>query len=196
MPEILYARDRKMWERQPGESARAYKCFEVYLYEGPLRRLVGAYRIETGKPLATQASGTWNRWYTGYEWKKRAEEYDLHMARLRQRRRQQALLDAEDRTAKLAAKIKEKAAKRLISMPIKEMPASTAAQAFASATKIENESLGKTQKQSVEMEHSVNAPEFPPELLKDPAIVEALDAISQKLEEEGVPLVDDEEIPE
>ena len=74
------------WERQPGESSRAFAAFEVYrsLLPGE-RSLQQAWRIHkaaSGKGGdATSASagkphGHWTRWMKQWRWQARAEAYD------------------------------------------------------------------------------------------------------------------------
>ena len=67
------------WERQPGETAKAFKAFCAYRDLEPARRSVlAAYRQAKGKPTARQAAGIWNKWCAEHRWVERAHAYDLH----------------------------------------------------------------------------------------------------------------------
>lgn len=81
---------RNEWDRQPGESARAFAAFCVYRDDGAGRSL-RATVDKTGTKL-TQI-GAWSR---RHGWVSRVEAYDAHMARLEQAAREQAL-EAEAR---------------------------------------------------------------------------------------------------
>lgn len=78
------------WDRQPGESARAFAAFCVYRDDGAKRSLA-AVAHKTGAKLG-QISG----WSGRQRWVSRVEAYDAHMNRLEQAAREQAL-EAEAR---------------------------------------------------------------------------------------------------
>lgn len=76
---------RNEWDRQPGESARAFAAFCVYRDAGAARSL----RAIVDKTSAKLAQiGAWSR---RYGWVNRVEAYDAHMSRLEQAAREQAL---------------------------------------------------------------------------------------------------------
>jgi len=66
----------ELWERQPGETQRAYHCFSVFRDLGKTRTVLAAFRQETGKTEAKQAAGVWNAWVKQYEWRSRVNAYD------------------------------------------------------------------------------------------------------------------------
>lgn len=85
------------WERQPGESERAYAAFKVWLEMGATNReFVQAYRQFTSKGSAKQASGFFNGWVKRWNWQARALEYDRWVFR-------------QQKEAELAATIAERA---------------------------------------------------------------------------------------
>lgn len=99
----------KPWERQPGESGKAFTCFRHYLEQGP-RRTVEAtgkwYRQQQGSSRAASAQQRGNANYIGgwskrYSWRDRAEAFDREEARRidaeRLKVRQQAIIDAGER---------------------------------------------------------------------------------------------------
>lgn len=148
------------WERRPGESARSHSAFLRFRDQGPHRSLAAAYRQETGKEQAKQASGEWNGWYTAHEWRARAESWDEHLAA-----RAREVAEAEhvaritahrERAAKIGATTADvanvflwKAAERLRALsaddiPVRSLPAFLrAAAAIAQVSlSIEAEALG------------------------------------------------------
>ena len=67
------------WERQPGETVKAFQAFRAYRDLEPRdRSVLAAYRLAKGKPTARQAAGIWNRWCAEHRWVERAHAYDLH----------------------------------------------------------------------------------------------------------------------
>ena len=90
--------DLKPWERQPGETARAYECFCVFRDAGPSRVLVDVYRQVTGRFKARDPAGVWGAWCKNNDWWERAELYDAHLERKRLEDRAEA-----DRQAHLEA---------------------------------------------------------------------------------------------
>lgn len=73
------------WERQPGESARAFSAFAAYRDLGPRHRS----HVKTGQNVSINTT-TLAGWSTKYEWVRRCDEYD-------------AFLDRERRDAELEA---------------------------------------------------------------------------------------------
>lgn len=66
------------WERQPGESAKAFEAFKVYRDLGPGRSLDKAAAIYYGWPQegSRRATGTFNRWSREHAWVERAATHD------------------------------------------------------------------------------------------------------------------------
>lgn len=106
------------WERQPWETAAAWRAFEVYLAQPRPRTVTGAYRLDQlakGKDPARVralkgASGSWIAWAMGKDssgrpipdqvtmsWAQRGDLYDSHMAALLQEKKEAALIRYEDR---------------------------------------------------------------------------------------------------
>jgi hypothetical protein len=70
--------DRQPWEKQEGESMKAYTAFCTYRDLGSARSLIKAERATKGLQTSN-VSGRWRQWSTDHEWKKRAQDYDLHL---------------------------------------------------------------------------------------------------------------------
>lgn len=79
------------WERQPGETAKAFQAFRAYrdLYPPRDRSVLAAYRQAKGKPHARRAAGIWNRWCAEHAWVERAHAYDLHREQLERQAREE-----------------------------------------------------------------------------------------------------------
>lgn len=110
------------WERQPGESAKAFEAFRVYRDAGPDRSVVGTCRRARRRPGAAQADGRWKTWRAKHNWESRAAAYDTHFAAIEQQakekergkratemeqRRQQAQDDAWALSEQMRAKIQQ-----------------------------------------------------------------------------------------
>ena len=89
---FLPALDREAWDRQPGETHKAYRAFEAYRALGADRTVVGAAKA-LGKGSVTGWSGKWG-------WKERAEAWDRHEAR---RMQEAALVEKEKQARQMAS---------------------------------------------------------------------------------------------
>jgi len=88
------------YEQQPGESARAFRAFQIYRDLGPDRSLDKAYADYTANESATElprSPGQWNRWSAAHNWVERALEYDAHLDAQKRKRRERRMLELEDR---------------------------------------------------------------------------------------------------
>jgi len=70
----------RVWERQEGESAKAYEAFAAYRDLGPDRSLPAAYRQRYGKkPAAGGVPGYFLAWSSAHRWVERCRLYDAHL---------------------------------------------------------------------------------------------------------------------
>lgn len=68
------------YERQPGESSRAFRAFAIYRDLGPSRSLNAAYRHAKGsQDPALRAHAVWSGWSSKFDWPVRAAAYDDHV---------------------------------------------------------------------------------------------------------------------
>ena len=74
---------RRVWDRQPGETAPAFSAFTTYLDLGEGRTVAAAYRLHRGKPPTVRPSGRFVAWARAHDWHARADAYDLHVRRER-----------------------------------------------------------------------------------------------------------------
>lgn len=83
------------WERQPGESTKAFAAFQIYLNLGYDRTYKGAYRAYSGRPdwdgdIASMVY--FHKWTkAGIGWVKRADAYDEHMESIAQEAKEEHL---------------------------------------------------------------------------------------------------------
>lgn len=73
----------EVWERQEGETAKAFQAFCCYRDLGPKRTLPAAYAAYKGRGIggkaAKRAPGFFERWGSQHNWVERAEAFDKHM---------------------------------------------------------------------------------------------------------------------
>ena len=105
----------KPWERQKGESDKAYEAFVTYRDMGTDRsiravaRKLGKSRTQSGK------------WSSGWEWTERVRAYDNE---LEKEARAQAVKDRKDMTSrhiKIAMQLQKKALEALTSLEVEAM---------------------------------------------------------------------------
>jgi hypothetical protein len=72
------------WERLPNETNRWYQRFEAFRLLGPERSLLGAVnreRVKKSQKESNSLPGSWRAAAKTYRWKKRAEAWDMFVAR-------------------------------------------------------------------------------------------------------------------
>lgn len=118
------------WDRQPGESSKAYMAFTYYLKLDPEDRTVREgmerYNISIGKkPQNRETSGSFNTymWSTKFRWEERASAYDSFMLA-------KEIAAQKRRRVKIATKHADDAAavQEIIMLPVKELRERLAAQ--------------------------------------------------------------------
>ncbi len=109
------------WDRQEGETAKAFEAFECYRMLGPDRTLQAAWeryytrpgrrreRRGKGKEEASQFPGYWGKWARAWQWRERAAAWDEEVAALARDQE----LDRELK-AKLAAQEEERRQRQLM----------------------------------------------------------------------------------
>ena len=114
--------DRKPWERQPGETAKAYDAFLHYRDLPAIDRSVEAAREGQYK----DRKGTvrqWSGWSTRNGWVNRAAEHDSDLASRRRERMAKELDRSKDDAVTLARAARAKVAERIEGMDFKELEA-------------------------------------------------------------------------
>lgn len=124
------------WERQEGETARAFEAFCKYRDMGPdrsLRKVVQALN----KNLTTIAE-----WSSKYDWVKRVASWDAEQDRIARQQQLQDIKKMRKRHAALASTMLIKAATALQQLPPEEISASEISRMVDIASKLERISRG------------------------------------------------------
>ena len=107
--------DRKPWERQSGETAKAFHAFEHLRTLYALDRSIPAARVACRSQcgISPASSRQWHGWSTKYQWFNRAAEHDSDLASRRRERMAKELERAQDDTVTLARAALAKVAERI-----------------------------------------------------------------------------------
>ena len=131
----------KPWERQPGETAKAYAAFLLY------RDLLA---IDRSTPAARErhpsdTKGTlrqWNGWSMRNDWVNRAAEHDSDLASRRRERMAKELERAQDDAVVLIRSALDKVRERIEGMDAEELAAGQIPAALKTLFELELKALG------------------------------------------------------
>lgn len=113
MPNI--ANSSKPWERQKGESEKAFEAFSLYRDKGAKRTLISvAEELQKSYTLI-------RRWCDRWEWEDRVRKYDNEMEREAKKEAQKGLRDMYTRQTKIAMEVQTKALQALQKLDIESM---------------------------------------------------------------------------
>lgn len=124
------------WERQEGETARAFEAFSVYRDMGPDRSLRKVVQ-QLDKNLTTIGD-----WSTKYDWVKRVAAWDAEQDRIARQEQLQDIKKMRKRHAALASTMLIKAATALQKLPPEEISATEISRMVDVASKLERISRG------------------------------------------------------
>jgi hypothetical protein len=130
----------EVWERQPGESSKAYAAFCIYRDLGTERSLDKALAAANKKPTNRRH---WSRWMDKYNWLERARAYDDYLERKKREEKEKAILEMAERHARLAMAFQQRVAERLREINPSELSPSDMAKWLDTATKLERLSRGE-----------------------------------------------------
>lgn len=123
--------ETKPWERQKGESEKAYEAFSVYLNLGTGRTITEVTkRLEKSRTLI-------DRWQVRYNWYDRVREYDNDQQRLAKKENEKALRDMYARQTKIAMSVQTKALQALDKLDPETMSAKDIKEYIKMATELE-----------------------------------------------------------
>lgn len=125
--------DTKPWERQEGESIKAFEAFTVYLEMGDERSL-RAIGQRLGKSRALI-----ERWSRTYQWVERVASYDADVQRKAHAKAVDKRRKMVDRHISIALKMQEKALKALEQMDPADIDPKNLIAMLREATKLEQE---------------------------------------------------------
>lgn len=135
-----------LWERQPGESARAFAAFQVYRDLGPGRSLDEvARRLHRGPGEGQKRArtGRISDWSSQWRWVERARAWDDELDRVACAEQARAVKEMNRRHAEEAVQYQAKALARLGKMMPEELSAADALKYFVEAVKIERLARGE-----------------------------------------------------
>jgi hypothetical protein len=128
------------WDRQPGETSKAFEAFRIYLELRAERTYTKvAERLQKTHPLIA-------RWAIKYHWHKRTLDFDNHEMRQDQKRQVREAAAMRKRQAAVGMKGLEISLARLSSMSpqeINRLPVGTVAKLMEVSTKIERAARGE-----------------------------------------------------
>jgi hypothetical protein len=130
------------WERQPGESSRAFGAFCVYRDLGPRRSLRAAaekYYQRSSLAVLRQC----NTWSSAFRWVERASAWDRHLDAEARRAQEEARRDMAERQAREARALQAKAVERLKVLRPEELGPADVLRYFVEAAKLERLALGE-----------------------------------------------------
>ncbi|MCM1295982.1 MAG: hypothetical protein NC311_10610 [Muribaculaceae bacterium] len=139
------------WERQKGESAKAFTAFCVYRNMGPERSVKGVqseYKASTSLLY---------RWSSQWNWAERVRLYENHLDRISVEKRKRRRREAREMHDKMANAFLGKVAQRLKNMSDSDLDKAslwTIAQVFKIAQEVQEVALGPTQEELFDMEQS------------------------------------------
>jgi hypothetical protein len=119
------------WERQKGESTKAFEAFSIYRDMGPERSL-RKVADQLGKSRALI-----ERWSRLWKWVERTREYDNDLEKKAHAKAVKAVQDMTDRHIKIAMQLQAKALNALQQLPVQDMTAKEILSFLTEATKLE-----------------------------------------------------------
>jgi hypothetical protein len=130
------------WEKQTGESARAFGAFRAYRDLGPCRSLRAAaeafYRRSSAAVLRQLKT-----WSAAFGWVERANAWDRHLDAEARREQETARREMAQRHAQEARALQAKALERLRQLRPEEMGPADVLRFFVEAAKLERLALGE-----------------------------------------------------
>ena len=139
----------KLWERQPGETNKAFSAFCRYRDLPTEDRSVAAAwgRKKGGKQ--------WERWCASHNWVNRAAEHDSDLASRRRERMAKELERAQDKALTLIRAGLEMVEKRLEGMDPEELAAGQIPAALKTLIELEFKALGHEDKVALKHEGKI-----------------------------------------
>lgn len=138
--------DSKPWERQKGESEKAYEAFSIYLNLGVVRTITEVVKkLEKSRTLI-------DRWKVRYDWTDRVREYDNDQQRQAKKEAEKGLRDMYTRQTKIAMSVQSKALQALDELDPKTMSAKDIKEYIKMATELErlNRTMNAGQNEAAE----------------------------------------------
>jgi hypothetical protein len=142
-----------VWERLPGESAKAYAAFCVYRDLGPRRSLDEASRLYHAQPARDEdgpttrpkrrASGVVRQWAERWDWTSRALAWDHEVEQGKRKKQLEAIQEMAERHAREAMLLQNKAVERLRQLRPEELGPQDTLRYLIEAAKLERLARGE-----------------------------------------------------
>lgn len=125
--------EKKPWERQDGETPKAFEAFCVYLELGDSRS------VRAAAQKCSKSASLFMRWSAANKWVERAAAHDEELRRQAFEKRKQETRNMQTRQLQTAIIIQKKALEAINKMPIESMKPQDALRFFMEASRIEKE---------------------------------------------------------
>ena len=134
--------DGNLWERQSGETPKAFAAFCLYRDIPPLDRSVRAAVESFRKQGGKTTERNWETWASRYNWRERGLASDSNLASRRRERMEKELDRAKDDAAVLIRAILAKVAERIQGMDAEDLAAGQIPAALRTLIELELKVLG------------------------------------------------------
>ena len=134
--------DSNLWDRQPGETAKAYAAFLLYRDLPAVDRTIVAAVVEHRKLGGKASVRNWETWASRYNWRERGLASDSDLASRRRERMAKELDRAQDDAAVLIRAALAKVAERIQGMNVEELAAGQIPAALRTLIELELKVLG------------------------------------------------------
>ena len=137
---------KSIWDKQIGETNRAYNAFLAYRNMGALRSLTKAAKVFYGDiylPKSYSKDTQFRKWSRTHNWVARCEAYDIEQDKIFQVEQREAIREMNKRQATIGAAMQKKGITRLIDMDISELTPDQAARLTKTGVEIERPARGE-----------------------------------------------------
>ena len=134
--------DRNLWERQSGETAKAYAAFLLYRDLPAVDRSIVAAVAQQRQNGGKAPVRNWETWASRYNWVNRAAEHDSDLASRRRERVAKELDRAQDDAAVLIRATLAKVAERIQGMDVEDLAVGQIPAALRTLIELELKVLG------------------------------------------------------
>lgn len=175
----------ELWERQEGETTKAFYAFTIYRDLGHNRSLSKVHENYIEATSKTRSClRTIAGWSSKFNWVKRVQAYDDYMDGLAREEKEKAVKEMQKRHLTLGMALQAKGAERLQNLDGKDMKTRDAISAIAQGTRLERLIRGEpTERVRGEMVTTIREV-GPMPWEKIPEAEEAMERIKKKLRKE------------
>lgn len=166
---------RKPWERQRGETAKAFQGFVTYRNLGPGQRTIAKAAIELGK-----SAGLLHTWSAKHGWVERALEWDVERDRLSREAEVIEAREAGRRHALIAERALEKVDDAITHLNPEKMSAAEVSSLMSTAVRVERQARGMDKPEEAPKDTKRGA-DLLDAILRNPELVGIVDKLGEAL---------------